>query len=101
MLQNASFDWTKLFYGLQVQTLNRKKSWILGKTINWTVIPSEYPACQDIDIKNHINLLNNTPEILIFSFMKINMAKIGNYDPDVQVSFWKKIYILSRIVPIL
>ena len=77
MLQNASFDWTKLFYGLQVQTKDRKKSWILGKTINWTVIPSEYPACQDIDIKKYINLLNNTPEILIFSFTKIKNVGIS------------------------
>ena len=48
-----------------------KKSWILGDTINWTSIPSEYPACQAFDLKNHINLVNNTPEILIFSFKKI------------------------------
>ena len=77
MLQNASFDWNKLFYGLQVQTLNRKKVWILGKTVDWTVIPSEYPSCQDMDIKKYINLLNNTPEILIFSFMKIKNVGVS------------------------
>lgn len=71
VLQNASFDWTKLLYGVQVNTFDLKESWIMGDTINWTVIPSEYPACQAFDLKNHINLVNNTPEIVIFSFMKI------------------------------
>ena len=53
-----------------IKTVNEKWITISSEDIKWSLVPSEYPSCQTIDLLDYEILRNKTPIIIILSFHK-------------------------------
>ena len=73
MLKNTAFNWESIVDYIQIvtrQNQTHKTKIVLGKDIDWSLIPSGFPACQLIDLGKFVNLSKYAPQNVIFRFYK-------------------------------
>ena len=65
------FDWKSLVEQISVKPFD-KKGWknVSGEEIDWSLIPSGFPACQLIDLDKYFNLSEYSPELVAFILRK-------------------------------
>lgn len=73
-MRNVSFDWAKILRTVAIyQDIYYE---ISGKNISWSDLPADYPACQVIDLADHIHFNNGTPYFIVFRFRNIENLRI-------------------------
>ena len=71
ILQNVSFDWTKILRSIyMIYTDDTRPKLLLSTNISWMLAP-EYPSCQTIDISKYFDLNIMPPMQIFFNFFKL------------------------------
>ena len=74
IMKNVSFDWANILKTVAIyQDIYYE---ISGKNISWSDFPADYPACQVVDLSDHLHLNNGTPYFIVFRFRNIQNLRI-------------------------
>ena len=66
-----TFNWGWIIERISIKKLDNKYLHVFGKNIDWSLIPTGYPACQLFDLAKYIDLKKYTPQTVVFILRKI------------------------------
>ena len=69
ILQNISFDWTKILRSISVYDTHEKVTTVFSSDMSWGLAP-EYPTCQTIDISKYFDFHKAAPRQIYFKFFR-------------------------------
>ena len=77
ILQNISFDWTKILLHINMIYTDGTRAKTLPSTnISWMLEP-EYPSCQTIDISRYFDLETLSPMQIFINFNKLKNVGVS------------------------
>ena len=90
MLSNVSFNWKDILKQVDLWTFDHKKLTVTGKDIKWSLLPTGYPTCQAIDLKESFDLKKQTPLLINFKFFPLENLGVSLNIEDQEKSLLKR-----------
>ena len=75
---------------VELWDMDKRNISVTGKDIKWSLLPSGYPICQSVNLSESFDLINLTPEFIVFKFFTHKNLGISLHIEDKETSLLKR-----------